>query len=234
MHSAIFFLSADDSGLGRFDPAMLSDHMLMEVLYTPDDYEQSRNEMKGDEDDACTWSNITCDEEKAVSKIEWHSMHIKLRGSLCFQALPPKLIRFNLYKQLVRGDIDTSNLPRLLEFFCVERTQVTGTVDLGNLPSKLQMLFIMENKITAIVNVVNLPASLTDIAVNEKYVREKSIYVGKLPARELILDILDCGIMDVTCADPADRPRIYTDELPKDKNDSFSSLEMDSSEDDSE
>ena len=234
MHSAFFFLTADDSGLGRFDPAMLSDHMRVQILYTPDDYEQSRNEMKGDEDDSCTWSSITCDEDKVVSEIEWHRMHIKLCGSLCFQALPPNLIRFNIYKQPVRGDIDTSNLPRLLEFFCVERTQVTGTVDLGNLPSKLEMLFIMKNKITAIVNVVNLPVSLTDIAVNEKYVKEKSIYVGKLPASELILDILDCGIMDVTCADPADKRRIYTDELPKNEADSSFSLETDSSEDDSQ
>ena len=212
MHSIFHFLTADNTSLGRFDPVMLTDHMLMEIFYAPDDYEKSRAAMGGDEDNACTWRKIRCDEDQNVTHIEWHSINVKLHGSMHFQSLPPKLMRCNIYNQQIRGEIDTSNFPRSLKYFSLQRTQMTGTVDLGNLPLGLNMLFIMNNEITALTNVVNLPASITDIAINEKNLREKTIFVGKLPGDRVYLDFIDCGFTDIRCADPADRSRIYTAE----------------------
>ena len=62
MHPILFIFTADNSPIGRFDHSMLSDQMLMELFYVPDDKEKSHAAMKGQEDDACTWRNITRDE----------------------------------------------------------------------------------------------------------------------------------------------------------------------------
>ena len=210
MHSTIYFLTADNTSLGRFDPGMLTDHMLMELFYVPDDYEKSRAAMGGDADNACTWRKIRCDEDQNVTHIDWHCISVKLRGSMHFQSLPPKLIRCKIYNQPVHGEIDTSNFPRSLKYFTLQRTQMKGTVDLGNLPSGLNMLFIMHNEITGLTSIVNLPASITHISINEKNLREKTIFVGKLPGGRMYLDFVDCGFTDIRCADPADRSRVYT------------------------
>ena len=113
MHFISYSFTADNAAIGRFDPSMLSDHVLMDLLYVPDDYEQSRAEMKGEEDDACTWRMISCDVQKNVKEIQWHGPNIKLCGSISFPALPPKLSRFSIINQPARGEIDTTTPPPL-------------------------------------------------------------------------------------------------------------------------
>ena len=195
---------------GRFNTSMLSDHQLMELLVTPDDVAQARENLKGDEDDACSWKGITCnDENDCVTQISWHSSGLKVKGEMNFAMLPPKLTRLNLYHQPLRGSMDVSHLPEKLRILCVQSTGLTGSIDFGSLPRTLEQLFITDNKIESIQNIVNLPSVIQYFEVREPNVMPKSICVGRLDKEGFVIKLQKCGITKLRLEDEKDRRRVH-------------------------
>ena len=173
--------SMDIAGIGRIDTSSLTDQQMMEMFFVPDNLEDAREALLGDEDDACTWSKVTCDGSDHITEIDWHSIYFTLQGSIDFPMMPRHLEYFNLYDQKLVGAVDTTNLPEALQYFCIEECFFTGTLDLGNLPHKLDNFIVMDNKITGLVNFCNLPSSLVMLFIKEPIESSKQIRIGKLP-----------------------------------------------------
>ena len=137
----ILLLSVDIANIGRVNPSTLSDQQLMELFFTPKDYESTRRELEGDEDNACTWRGVRCTGSNEVTLIDWHRSDLEIEGSIDFRMLRPLLLRLNLYCQPLTGEVDMSALPTELVTLCIQSCHLTGTLDLGNLPKTLQELF---------------------------------------------------------------------------------------------
>ena len=207
-HTLCRFALSDILALGRVDPSTLSDQQLMELFFTPDDYEKSRREFGGQEDNACTWERTACDSDGRLTSICWEGADMTLKGIIEMALLPPELIFFNLINQALRGKVNTSNLPENLEFLCIENTELSGTLDMANLPRKLTEFVVVENSITAVGDIVNLPEKLKYLTIGEQNVLHERIRIGTLPSKYFKLHIADCGFEAVDLENPEDRHRV--------------------------
>ena len=201
-------LCAEVSHTGRISPSMLADQELVELLFTPDSPKDSRAAFRGDPDDACSWSEIYCDEAKNITEISWDRTFIELEGSMNMQFLPQKLVIFSLYAQPIRGTIDTSSLPQTMRTLSIDECEISGTVDLGNLPPRIDSIRIRDNKITAIENVCNLPLSMRTLCVQEENIVSKKLHIGVLPENGRAINFIGCELTDVTFENPKDVQRV--------------------------
>ena len=210
----LFLFSADIPGIGRMHKDQLSDHQLMEMFFTPDNFAQAREALGGTEDDSCSWNHVTC-ESGRVTRISWHQPNITVAGSVCTAMLPPALRSLNLYIQPLHGEIDTSDLPRTLEIFCVQSCAFTGTVHLLNLPPKISQFFVISNQISGMTNVENIPGTLRAVRVQEQAVVMKRIRIGRIPERKITFNFIGCTIDEVIYADRADIGRVDLKRKPR-------------------
>ena len=200
-------LCADIAGIGRVDKTMFSDQQLMESFFTPDNFEDARKALGGSEDDACTWTEVLCEDER-VTNIDWHEVHIALSGSINFSMLPIELIELSLYEQSLYGVMDTSDLPRPMQMFCVQFCAFSGTISLENLPPALMRFIITDNQISALTNFEYVPQNLRMLRIREEAVNMKTIKVGKLPRTHLNVSFAGCRIEEVEYEDAADAWRV--------------------------
>ena len=202
------FALADIASIGRVDTAMLTQQQMMELFFTPVDYDTAREQLKGNEDDACSWKQVYCDDAKNITKMSWLSTYIRLEGSIDFSMLPTNLENLTMYNQRLVGEIDVRVLPENLEYFGVQMCGFTGTLDLGSLPRTLQSLFVIDNQITGIVNLCNLPEDLKDFLVKDFNVKQPHLHVGILPASTLRIRLERCRIESITYENPDDSQRV--------------------------
>ena len=197
-------LTMDIVGLSRIDPSTLTDQQMIELFFSPDDFEASRVAFRGDEDDACSWNSVKCDEFGYI--VEFHWLNITLDGSINFKMIPRHLIWLNIGFQSLIGEVETTNLPQNMIFFCIQKCFFTGTVDLGALPRSLTDFYAMENKISGLVNVCNLPSTLRDLQIIENI--EGTVNVQKLPETlsQVTFDIGSAVVLNFE--DESDRDRV--------------------------
>ena len=207
-HTLCRFALSDAPALGRVDPSTLSDQQLMELFFTPDDYEKSRRELGGQEDNACTWERTDCNSDGRLTSISWHASLVKLKGIIAMAFLPPELKYFNLYHVALRGEVNTSALPVNLDVVCIENTELSGTLDMANLPRKLTEFVVVENRITAVGDIVNLPETLNYFTIGEQSVLHERIRIGTLPSKYFKIYIADCGFEAVDLENPEDKDRV--------------------------
>ena len=200
------FLFCDNAA--RMNKSMLTDTQFMELFFVADDYENGRQELKGDADDACTWVEIRCSEDQKITHIDWHRVDLTLVGSLDMALMPPDLIGLNIYHQALRGEANTTELPQNLELLYIDHAEISGTLDLSNLPKTLVDICFCSNQITKIVNLCNLPESLKTFDIDREPLDHASLHIGKLPSNGLILNFYHCFLTEVHCENPADRARI--------------------------
>ena len=201
-------LTADMSGLGRVNRAMLSETQVMELFFVPDDYDDSREKLKGDASDACTWKGLECNTNKQVMRIDWFDYDLDLAGEINFTMLPQYLCSLVLIDQKLRGEVDLCALPMTMLCIQIEFCHVTGTLDLGGLPNGLQGLYFTDNRISGIRNVRNLPVTLRRLQVNETAAQPKSVHIGKLPSSEIRINLYNCGLKEITFEDVADKEQV--------------------------
>ena len=201
-------LAADVPGLGRVDLSMLSETQVMELFFVPDDYEDSREHLKGDASDACTWTGMECNTYHQVERIGWLDYIVDIAGEINFLMFPRHLRALLLINQEIRGEVNLLTLPTTIEDIQVEYCRIKGTLDFGSLPLNLKSLVFICNGLTGLVNVLNLPATLKHVQINECRVQPKSLYIGKLPSKDLRIDLYDCGITVMILEDDGDRPQI--------------------------
>ena len=123
LHSADFILA------GRFDSSMLTQQHMVTLFFTPDDPEKSREDLKGDPDDACTWEGIECTEDGDIYRILWESGDVDLMGSIDFKMVPLTVEFINLYDQGLYGEIDTTAFPDSFQELFLQQCLFTGTID---------------------------------------------------------------------------------------------------------
>ena len=83
-------LCLDNDPLGRIHPPIVPDHQIMELFFSPDDFDESRRDFGGDESNACTWMGVSCKPDR-IKMIEFHPVDISLTGSIDFRMIPPQL-----------------------------------------------------------------------------------------------------------------------------------------------
>ena len=202
-------LCADIPIAGRVSKDMLSDQQRIEIFFSPDNFADARALLKGDEDDACSWSGVHCPEGgSTIDEISWHGSWFVLEGSIDFHSFPSQLRIINTYDQRLRGEIDTTALPDTLEVLCLQHCDFTGVADLGSLPPKLDELFLTKNRITAVVNFCNVPESLRCFEIKEPNVKGLRIHVGALPQNTHGFDLKVGSIDEVTYENPEEAWRV--------------------------
>ena len=208
MHLLLRYFCLENSHAGRINPSMLSDQQLMELFFTPDDFDKAREALGGDEDDACSWEGVRCELNSNIRCIDWHCCSLRVKGAVSFEMLPPRLELLSLYSQELYGEINTTALPKQMECLCVQETFLSGTLDLGSLPRGLTEMTVEHNRISAIVNFFDLPEALYHFEIKEKNIVERSLHIGSLPEGDLEVDIEQCQLQNVTFANPADAKRV--------------------------
>ena len=200
--------SMDIAGLGRIDPSALTDQHMMELFFVPKNFEDSRKALLGDEDDACSWNDVLCDEANQIIEIDWHSMNITLEGSINFPMMPRHLQHLTLYDHKLIGEVDTTNLPESLEYFCIEECFFTGTLDLGSLPRNMKDFLVMDNKITGLINFCNLPPGMLVLNIYESIQKGVQIYIARLPKslEEVNLEVESAEVLQFE--EESDRDRV--------------------------
>ena len=165
-----FMLCSDISHLGRFDAHMLTEQQMLELFFTPINEEDARADLRGDADDGCTWTGVTCTDSGSITKIEWCSWDVHLKGSIDFQRMPPHAKFINFYDVELTGEIDTTGLPDSLEEICLQDCAFSGTIDLGSLPRGMTAFEVYNNNVTVIQNVRNLPEKLMHLIIHEEHI----------------------------------------------------------------
>ena len=204
-----FILAADIGHLGRFDPSMLDDHAIMELFFTPDNFDAARDTLGGDPDDSCTWKQVKCSPDGHIIKIDWCSYNIgKIAGSFDFTKYPQHIVYLNLYDEQFVGEVKTAALPATMQDLTLQACGFTGTLDVGALPPSLESLVVADNRVTALINLCNFPESLRCFCVHEVNIGEKSIRIGHLPDNGLILRLEKCRFAGAECENPGDETRV--------------------------
>ena len=197
-------LISADTHIGRFDPAMLTDHQLMELFFTPDETDPGQYHRSGDQDDPCSWKGVLCTEEKSVLKIKWSSMALDIKGTLDFTKMPRKVIRAEFYKQRLFGEVDTSTLPYSLLTVCLMDCKFSGRLELHTLPPNIESFIVEGNCFTSVGDICDLPRSLRTLRIREASINHTNIFVGKLSKNNILVNVSGCGLTDVTYEDQED------------------------------
>ena len=199
-------LTQDIAGLSRIDPSTFTDQQMMECFFTPNDFEAARASFGGDEDDACSWKCVECDDFSHIVDIDWNAMDIYVAGSINFQMIPRNLTFLTLQGQELIGEVDTTSLPVNLQFFCIQQCLFTGTLDLSRLPQGLTDFFVTENKISGLSNFYNFSYSLRTLSIEEEV--QGSVYISKLPITLFDITLhLGCSAV-LAFEDESDRDRV--------------------------
>ena len=201
-------ITSDTDPIGRMDESMLTDQQRMEMLFIPRDPQHAHEQLKDDEDDACSWEGVQCNSSGTLYHISWHVDALLLRGTVRFEMFPSQLTLLEFYEQALYGEMNIENLPDPMQVFWVERCMFKGTLDFGHLPRQMEMIIITQNRITSVVNMCNLPATLQKIKVSESRNTEKSIRIAKMPNEKLIINLIDCGFTEKVMEDSKDRCRV--------------------------
>ena len=207
----LFLLSADVQGLGRFEASMLTDQQAIELFFAPTDYDEARKALGGEEADACTWQDVTCNDKRRIVRIDWHQSFIELSGSMDFSMLPRCLEYLNLYKEDFVGEVHATALPETLIFFCIECCKFTGTLDLSSLPPRIDQLIIRDNYVSALVfpqGTNRLPSKLKALYIKERHILNLPIRIGLLPEGDIDVELGYMSTADVLCESLEDKWRI--------------------------
>ena len=88
-------LSVDPS-LGRVDYSLLSDQVLMEMLFEgfDDETKKQYKDSVGIYLDVCEWSCVTCDDDDRVIEVRIGFRHVSGSPALCY--IPPKVKVFEI------------------------------------------------------------------------------------------------------------------------------------------
>ena len=197
-------LTSADTHIGRFDPAMLNDHQLMELFFSPDDIDPGQYHQSGDQDDACSWRGVVCTEEKYVTHIDWSIVILAIMGTLDFTKMPRKVTYVNFFNERLFGEVDTSTLPHSLKYFCLMGCKFSGSVELRTLPPNIESFIVEGNCFASVGDICHLPGSLRTLRIREAAIEHTNIHVGKLSKNDIFINLSGCGLTDVTYEDQED------------------------------
>ena len=196
-----------DASLGRINPSILTEQQVMELFFTPTYAEDAREDLGGDENDACTWSAVSCT-GGVIEKINWTAEEIFLQGSIDFSMVPRNIINLVMENQDLSGTVDTRSLPDSLEEIRLSDCPFTGTLDLGHLPYHLRNITVWQNNIDAVQNICDLPPLLHTLDICERNVPAGSpIHVGKIPSGVWLANLIFASPEDFAFASDADKKR---------------------------
>ena len=197
-------LISADNHTGRFDPAMLDDHQLMELFFTPDEADPGEYHQSGDRDDACSWKGVKCTEaSNHVTEINWASYVLVITGTLDFKKMPRKVTDVNFSYQRLFGEVDTSTLPHSLKYVCITDCKFSGKLELRTLPPNIESFVVEGNCFSAVSDICDLPESLITLNLREPAIKRKNIHVGKLRT-QIYINLSGCGITNITYEDQED------------------------------
>ena len=191
-------LTSADTHVGRFDPAMLTDHQLMELFFTPDESDPGEFHQSGDQDDVCSWKGVTCTEEKSVTKITWASYHFNMAGTLDFTKIPQKVKQINFYDLPLYGEVEICALPQSMMNVCLQDCKFSGSLDIRALPRQIESFIVKGNQITSVGDICDLPRSLRVLKIGESAVTHKNLHVAQLPSTGIRVDLSGCGFTKIT------------------------------------
>ena len=206
---------AADPSLARFDVDSLSDQIRMELLIGGLK-ETLRYEILTDDGefkDVCDWTDIQCNSDGNVTKVEMLSYASPENGeTLNLVYMPPLVTTFSFAMVGASGSLDTQALPAGLQILSVTQTEkisgpietaylprgiteldlngnaFDGKLDLTVLPPGLVLLNVHSNKFTGSVNLTKLPKGLEDLYLaNNQFVGELDF--GSLPGRIEEIDV---------------------------------------------
>ena len=191
---SILFTAADDSGLSRLDPALLSTQAKMEIAFEHVVDKREITDADGNYLEVADWEFVQFNEKGEVTIIGCsnpeHSNNPKFGGSINFaffpesvehlhfdynaiagtlsaHLLPQKLRTLSLVDNFIKGTLKVSDLPKSLIEFDVIANEMTGTIDLRALPPQLNVFSCGENHFEGTLDVSDLPETLYCLSAYE-------------------------------------------------------------------
>ena len=197
-------LFADISGLGRFDPSLISDQDRMEMLVTTAESDTASRKEKegrynfkyssGEFTEACGWDGVTCDGDSNIIYIDWFLLYWAC-GTVSLDYLPPKLVHFDITRgthetRQVTGTVSTALLPQTLNTFVIHGNKFQGTIDLTCLPPALVTFRGRFNRFDGTINLESLPNKMQklDLSGNDL---TGTLCLTKLPLAMYTLSLND-------------------------------------------
>ena len=169
MYALQLFLSVDPS-LGRVDYSLMSDQILMEMLF--EGFDDETKEQCQDEHgmylDVCEWGIIKCDDNDRVIDISMCSDDVSGSLELCY--VPPKVKALNirpmtLCRSQLTGSVDLTGLPDGMESLCLSSSWLMGEIDLAHLPDGMKSLTLHNNQLTGGVDLAHLPDGMKSLTL---------------------------------------------------------------------
>ena len=162
--------STIDQSVGRFDPSMLSDQDIMEIVVSDLIIPRSSKNVfyyaNGNFREVTNWDRLTCNARAEVREIEWETQPW-LSGSVSLDILPPKLTILTMANSFapefhvgIDGTLNTWLLPRCLEVIDITKNQFHGTIDLRNIPPAMLTFAVACNYFEGAVDLKRLPEGL--------------------------------------------------------------------------
>ena len=205
---SVFTACADIDRLGHMKPDMLTEEQRMELFFTADNPQDARDKLRGDPEDACSWTGVRCYVNQSFREIDWHHLDLVLHGSIDFLMFPSTLKHVSFILQKLYGEMDVSHLPDGLQTFSMTACLFTGKIDIGSLPHGLDIFMVSGNQITGIQNITNIPRTLTRFIIEEEKNTVQEVRVGKVPMGPLVIDIEGCNVKSVQLERASDAKRV--------------------------
>ena len=189
---SILFTAADDSGLSRLDPALLSDQAKMEIAFEHVVDKREITDADGNYLEVADWEFVQFNEKGEVTIIgcsnpedsnnpkfggsinfaffpesveHLHFDNNAITGTLSAHLLPQKLCSLSLVDNFIKGTLKVSDLPHSLIEFDVIANEMIGTIDLRALPPHLKVFSCGENSFEGTLDVSDLPETLHSLYV---------------------------------------------------------------------
>ena len=168
MLNAIFCADAD--GLGRVDPACLSEQTRMEILFSDVQNIKALQDAHGEFLPLVEWPGLRIrghvEEIKCGRRIEFHGPDdisiyaIGPGGSIDLHWIPSHVVHFSIIGLHLHGTIDTAALPETLAHLGITENNFRGPFALENLPKGMERIEARGNLLDGTLNFSALPSTM--------------------------------------------------------------------------
>ena len=204
-----YALATDTDHLGRFDKHSLTDQVRMELLFGCLVDIKRLQDKEGDFNDACEWPGVQCNEEFAVTSMDFDNTDYLRRcmadllgwdannsrelglspgGSMDLQWIPETVTDFRVSGLSLEGQVNTQWLPRELRQFTITNNKFHGEFVTSELPEHLETVRLSSNMLSGSLSLHTLPRFLVSFdASSNKF--SGTLNLRKLPTFLKILDV---------------------------------------------
>ena len=168
LHILPLLLFSDNCTLGKFNPSLLSEQQMLELLVAEMHAKKIFQDFRGHFIDYKSWERVRLHKDETVERILWtvgdkwsRLDETCLGGTVNLRWIPHSVLHFSVTDMQLKGTVETSLLPKTLLSFKVSANALRGTFDVSGLPLKMHTVYIHRNNLLGTLDMPSLPASIS-------------------------------------------------------------------------